>query len=192
MDVFLSGGVLSLKPSNMYRTVSASVFIQWFSHKINSKGIYNRGEYRGHVFDFSIPHHKIIFGVNAVLLLHILFNKVGMHPASLFTVEYLGIQVWGPPAQHVFGCHVKLFTPVSFEYVPYQKGVIQGHTAYCWPTRETIGLCPRTFFQATNLPDVGWRTHFLYHMSVKELFVIFVSISHTVCYAKKARSIQLF
>ena len=43
------------------------------------------------------------------------------------SVEDPRIKVDGPPTHHVYGCHVTLVTRGTLRYVPYQKGVIQGH-----------------------------------------------------------------
>ena len=71
----------------------------------------------------------------------------------------------GPASRQI--CHV---TPVTREvhgYVPYPKGVIEGHPGHCCPTWEALGLCCRTLFQAVLSPDVSFRIPLPYCMAVK-------------------------
>ena len=56
-----------------------------------------------------------------------MFSKVGEYFTPYFIIEEPRIQVKGPPAYYVYSCHETLVTRGTLGYVPYQKGVIQGH-----------------------------------------------------------------
>ena len=69
-----------------------------------------------------------------------MFILVGKYIAPYFTAEDFRIQVRGPLANHVHGCHVATVTRGAPGYVSYQKGIIQGRPGHMCPTRESLGL----------------------------------------------------
>ena len=50
--------------------------------------------------------------------------------APNFTKEDFRIQVGGPPANYVYGCHLAPVARGALGYVSYKKGVIQGHLVH--------------------------------------------------------------
>ena len=77
----------------------------------------------------------------------VMFSKAWKYLAPYFSIEEPGIRVANIPVQYVYGCLVTSFMRVEFGYVPYQKGIIQGHNGHNCPTLELIGLCSKTVFQ---------------------------------------------
>ena len=96
-----------------------------------------------------------------------MFIKVRNHHPPNFTREDFRIQVRGPPARYLYGCHVTLVTRGAHWYLFHQKGIIQGHPGHRYATREALGLCSRIVFRAVFSLDVSTHTIFLYYMSVK-------------------------
>ena len=121
-----------------------------------------------------------------------MFIKVRNHLAPNFKGEDLRIQVMGPLANYVYGCHV---TRGAHWYSSHQKGIIQGHPGHRYATREALVLCSRIVFRAVFSLDVSTQTIFLYYMSVKHtlrgyFLWFFVSMLRTGCYAKQTETIQ--
>ena len=56
--------------------------------------------------------------------------KVEKYLAPNFTAQNFRIQVRGPPANYVYGCHVAPATSRALVYVSYQRGIIQGHPGH--------------------------------------------------------------
>ena len=117
------------------------------------------------------------------------------HLTPNFTGEDFKIQVRGPPANYVYGCHVTQDTRGAHWYLSYQKGIIQGHTGHRYEIREALGLCSKIVFRAVFSLGISTQTVFLYYMSVKYtlrgyFWWFFVSMLHTGCNAKQMKSIQ--
>ena len=96
-----------------------------------------------------------------------MFIKVRNYLAPNFTTENLRIQVRGPLANYVYGCHVTPVTRGALEYVSYQKGIIQGHLVHRYAPRKTTILCSRIVFQTVLSLDICTQTVVLFYMSVK-------------------------
>ena len=126
-----------------------------------------------------------------------MFIKVRNHLAPNFTGEDFRIQVRGPFANYVYGCHVTPVTRGAHWYLSHQKSIIQGHPGHRYATREALGLCSRIVFRVVFALDVNTQTIFLYYMSVKHtlrgyFLWFFVSMLRTGCYTKQMKSIQFF
>ena len=93
--------------------------------------------------------------------------KVRNHLTPNFTGEDFKIQVRGPPANYVYGCHVTQDTRGAHWYLSYQKDIIQGHTGHRYEIREALGLCSKIVFRAVFSLGISTQTVFLYYMSVK-------------------------
>ena len=74
--------------------------------------------------------------------------KVRNYVTPHFSVEDPKIQIGGFPAPYAHGCHGPLVTRGTLGYVPYQKGVTQGHSYSRSPAREALSLCSGIMFQA--------------------------------------------
>ena len=85
----------------------------------------------------------------------------------LLQTEDFRIQVWGPLANHVYGCHVTPVRRGALGYASYQKGIIQGHLVHRYAPRKPTALSSRIGFWAVLLLDVITQNVFLYYMSVK-------------------------
>ena len=96
-----------------------------------------------------------------------MFIKVRNHLSPNFTGEDRRIQIRGPLANYVYGCHVTPVTRRAHWYLSHQKGIIQWHPGHMYATREALGLCFRIVFRAVFSLDVSTQTIFIYYMSVK-------------------------
>ena len=74
---------------------------------------------------------------NGMFSAHLMFNKVRKYDIPYLTVEDPSIQVRVRPAHYVYGCHMTMVKLVVLGYAPYQKGVIQGHSAHMRPTESS-------------------------------------------------------
>ena len=124
-----------------------------------------------------------------------MFIKVRNYLAPNFTTEDFRIQVSGPLAIYVYGCHMTPVTQGALGYVCYQRGIIQGHLVHRYASRRTPVLCSRMVFRTVLSLDVSTQTVFLYYMSVNIPLgvisnVFLVSMLPTGCYAKQMKSIQ--
>ena len=105
---------------------------------------------------------------NAAFWLNFIFIMVRNHLTPKFTGEDFRIQVRGPPANYLYGCHLTPVTRGSHWYLSYQKGIIQGHPGHRYETREALGLCYRIVFRTVYSLDVSTQTVFLYYMLVRK------------------------
>ena len=96
-----------------------------------------------------------------------MFIKVPNYLAPNFTTEDFMIQVRGHLVKYFYGCHMTPVTRGALGYVPYQKGIIQGHLVHMYATRKASSLCSRVVFRAVLSLDVSTQTLFLCYMSVK-------------------------
>ena len=96
-----------------------------------------------------------------------MFIKIRNYLAPNFTTEDSRIQDRGHPAKYVYGCHMTPVTRGALGYVPYQKGIIQGHLVHRYATRKASSPCSRVVFRAVLSLDVSTQTVFLCYMSVK-------------------------
>ena len=96
-----------------------------------------------------------------------MFIKVRNYLAPKFTTEDFRIQVRGPPANYVYGCHMTLVTRGALGYVSYQKGTIQGHLFQRYASRRAPTLCSRIVFRTILSLDLSTQTVFLYYMAIK-------------------------
>ena len=126
-----------------------------------------------------------------------MFIKVRNCLAPNFTIEDFRIQVRGPPANYVYGCHMTPVTRGALGYVSYQKGIIQGHLVHRYAPRRATALCSRIVFQTVLSLDVNTQTVFLYYMSVKYTLRVYFWCFWCPCYAlfcyvKQMKPIQFF
>ena len=126
-----------------------------------------------------------------------MFIKARNYLAPSFSTEDFRIQVRGPPANYVYGCHMTPVTRGALGYVSYQKGIIQGHLVHRYASRRAPVLCSRIVFRTVLSLGVSTQAVFLYYMSVKHTLMGYfwcfvVSIPHTGCYVKQIKSIQFF
>ena len=96
-----------------------------------------------------------------------MFIKVRNYLTPYFTTEDFRIQVRGPLANYVYGCHVTPVMRGAIGFVYYQKGIIQGHLVHRYEPKKAIILCPRTMLWAVLSLDVSTQTVSLYYMSIK-------------------------
>ena len=99
-----------------------------------------------------------------------MFIKVRNYLAPNFTTEDFRIQVRGPPANYVYGCHMTPVTCGALGYVSYQKGIIQGHLVQRYASMRAPTLCSRIVFRTVLSLDVSTQTVFLYYMAMKYTF----------------------
>ena len=97
-----------------------------------------------------------------------MFIKIRKYLAPIFLTEDFRIQVRGPPANYVFGCHMTPVARGALGYVSYQKGIIQGHLLNRYAPRRAPALCSRIVFRTVLSLDVSIQIIFLYCMSVKK------------------------
>ena len=119
-----------------------------------------------------------------------MFIKVRNYLAPNFTTEDFRLQVRGPPANYVYGCHMTPGTHWALGYGSYQKGIIQGHLVHRYPRSKAPSLCSRIVFRTVVSLDVSTQTVFLYYMSEKYnlrayLWCFLVSTLHTGCYVNR-------
>ena len=75
-----------------------------------------------------------------------MFIKVRKYSAPNFTTEDFRIQIRGPPANYVYGCHKTPVTRWALGYVSYQKGIIQGHLVHKYASRRAPPCAPGSCF----------------------------------------------
>ena len=126
-----------------------------------------------------------------------MFFKIKNYLAPNFTTEDFRIQVRGPPADYVCGCHVTPVMRGALRYVSYQKGIIQEHLVHRYASRRAPALCSRNVFRTVLSLGVSTQTIFLYYMSVKYtlrgyFWCFLVSMLRTGCYVKQMKSIHFF
>ena len=158
-------------------------FIQWLSPKSHTQGIFNwRRVLRTHNLVFYLTWYEVTIGLKCCILAIFHVYKVRNYLAPNFTTEDLRIQVRGPPANYVYGCHMTPVTSGTIGYVSYQKGIIQGHLVHGYASRRAPALCSRIVFRTLLSLDVSTQTVFLYHMSLKYfegLFLMFFGVPVT-------------
>ena len=93
-----------------------------------------------------------------------MFIKVKTYLAPNFTAGYFRIQVRGPPANYVNGCHMTPVTRGSLGYASYQKVIVQGHLVHRYAARRALALCSRIIFRTALSLDVSTQTIFLYYV----------------------------
>ena len=126
-----------------------------------------------------------------------MFIKVRNYLAPNFTTEDFRIQVRGPLANYVCGCHMAPVMRGALRYVSYQKGIIQEHLGHRHASRRAPALCSRNVFRTVLSLDVSTQTIFLYNMSVKYTLTgyfwwFLVSMLRNGCSAKQMKSIHFF
>ena len=112
-----------------------------------------------------------------------MFIKVRNYLAPNFTTEDFRIQVRGPPANYVYGCHMTPVTCGALGYVSYQKGIIQGHLVERYASMRAPTLCSRIVFRTVLSLDVSTQTVFLYYMAMKYTFRGYFWCFWCPCYA---------
>ena len=95
---------------------------------------------------------------NAVFWPYFMLIKARNYLALNFTIEGFRVQVRGPLANHVCGCHVTPVTLGALGYASYQKGIFQGHLVHRYAPRKATVLCSRIVFWAILSLDVSTQT----------------------------------
>ena len=96
-----------------------------------------------------------------------MLTKVRNYLTPNFTIEDFRIQVRGPFANYVYGCHVTPVTRGALGYASYQKVIIKGHLVHRYAPKKATVLCSRVVFSAVLSLDVSTQIVFLYYMFVK-------------------------
>ena len=117
-----------------------------------------------------------------------MFIKVRNYLAPNFTTEDFRIQVMGPTANYVYGCHMTLVMRWTLGYVSYQKGIIQGHLVHRYASRRSPALCHRIVFRTVKSLDVSTQTAFSYYMCIKYTLRGYFRCFRCPCYALVAMS----
>ena len=78
-----------------------------------------------------------------------MYIKVRNYLALNFTTEDFRIQLRGPPANYVYGCHMTPVMRGALGYVSYQKGIIQGHPVHRYASRRAPPCAPGSCFDST-------------------------------------------
>ena len=120
-----------------------------------------------------------------------MFIKVRNYLAPKFTTEDFRIQVRGPPANYVYGCHMTPVTRGALGYVSYQKGIIQGHLVQRYASKRAPTLLQDRVSDCT-FPDCFpiLHGHKIYFYGLFPMFL--VSMLRAGCYVKQMKSIQFF
>ena len=162
----------------------APAFIQWFSSKCHTQGIFNwrGGVLRTHLLMFSLIWYEVIIGLKCRILA-IFHVYQGKNFAPNFTTEDFRISARGPLANSVYGCHVTPVTRGALGYVSCQKGIIQGHLVHRYAQKKNTILCSRIVFWAVLSLDVSTQTVSLYYMSVKYTLKHYFGCFWCPCYA---------
>ena len=96
-----------------------------------------------------------------------MFIKVRKHLVPNFITEDFRIQVRGPPANNVYGCHMTSITRGALGYVSYQKGIIQRHLVHKYASSKAPIVCSTIVFRTVLSLDLSAHTVFLHYMSIQ-------------------------
>ena len=120
-----------------------------------------------------------------------MFIKARNYLVPNFTTEDFRVQVRGPLANYVYGCHVTPATRGGLGYIAYQKGIIQAHLVHRYVPRKATVLCFKIVFWAVLSLHISTQTVFR-KVYFEALFLMFlVSMLRIGCYVKQMKSIPI-